>query len=102
MERRRSFPVACADSATEKHGPILSLGCAGSLDRYVSLKSKYRTIIPLTNAASSGVVFFRVPKRVEPLLSRAASATFREILTGSAVKAPIAQPRLSTIRFLVS
>ena len=44
---------------------MLSLGCPGSFERYVSLKSKYLTIAPFTNVAMSGVVFFLVPRIVD-------------------------------------
>src|SRR5216117_3022464 len=42
----------------------LSDGCEASSVRYASLRSRYRTIVPFTSAAWSGVVLSRVPQSV--------------------------------------
>src|SRR6516162_2700561 len=49
----RSLPFAPTASPTASTGARLSLGWAGSFERYVSLKSRYRTSNPFTNVAHS-------------------------------------------------
>ena len=61
---RSSLPDLPSISAAAMQAGMLSLGCPGSFERYVSLKSKYLIIIPFTNAAISVVVRLPVPKRV--------------------------------------
>ena len=59
-----SFPERKAASPAASTAAKLSLGWAGSSDRYVSLKSRYRNNTPLQNAASAGRVLRLPPKNV--------------------------------------
>src|SRR4030095_10675719 len=78
-----SQPPAPTLSATASAAEMLSLGCAGSFDRYVSLKSKERMPQPLANAAQSGGALWSVPKIVDPWLAEKSPATLRAITNGS-------------------
>src|SRR5262249_37452452 len=59
-----SRPERPAASPAAKTAARLSLGCAGSSDRYVSLKSRYRNRTPLQNAARAGSVLLAPPRYV--------------------------------------
>src|SRR2546426_2535375 len=95
-------PDAPVFSPAAKTADRLSEGWAGSLDRYVSLKSRYRIKAPLAKAARSGRVLWAVSHSVAPFGIVTACAVRRAITQGSAVHAPKAQPTLSRTRRLTS
>ena len=81
---------------------MLSEGCAGSFERYVSLKSRYRTSAPFAKAAKSGSVLLAVPQIVAPSATFTRVPMFRAIRQGAADQAPSAHPTLSNSLRLTS
>src|SRR2546428_13984923 len=99
MPCRRDAPIF---SPAAKTAERLSEGWAGSLDRYVSLKSRYRIKAPLAKAARSGRVLWAVPHSVAPFGIVTACANRRALTQGSDVPEPKTPPTLTRHQRLTS
>src|SRR5262245_24633421 len=96
-----ALPLEELISPTLSTAARLSLGCAGSSDRYVSLKSRYRIRRPLTKVAHSAFDL-PPPRSVAGGLPLLRSAQLRATANASAGIAPTAVANESMNRRLAS
>src|SRR3989304_3401500 len=85
---KRPRPLRWAAAPAARAAAMLSEGCAGSFERYVSLKSRYLTSMPFAKAACSGVVGFVEPRTVDAVPEDTSGATALAALAGGEPSPP--------------